>query len=107
FNNFGKLMPEQVVDWKSTPDECSFTIKGMATLGMRIKERIPTSSVVIEDTGKAPFRFMLRCSILDKGPQSEVQLSFNADLNPMLQLMASRPLTNFLNLLVNKLTNVI
>ena len=23
FNNFQKLMPEQVVDWKSTADECS------------------------------------------------------------------------------------
>jgi hypothetical protein len=24
FDNFGKLMPEQVTDWKSTKDTCSF-----------------------------------------------------------------------------------
>ena len=28
-------MPEQVIDWKSTEDSCSFTIKGMTDLTMR------------------------------------------------------------------------
>ena len=111
FNNFGHLMPEQISDWKSTRDECSFTIKGMASLGMHIKERTPHSSIVIEDSGKSPFRFLLRCSIVpaesdSTANKSMVQLVFDADLNPMLQMMASRPLTNFLNLLVNKLKEI-
>ena len=29
FNNFSKLMPEQVTDWVSDTDTCSFNIKGM------------------------------------------------------------------------------
>jgi carbon monoxide dehydrogenase subunit G len=105
FNNFGHLMPEQVTDWQSTGDECSFTIKGMAELGMKIVEKIPYSSIKIERT-KAPFDFTLTASIGDKGTQSEVQLAFDADLSPMLKMMASKPLTNFLNLLVNKLKEV-
>ena len=32
FNNFEKLMPEQVTNWQSTEEECSFTISGMASL---------------------------------------------------------------------------
>ena len=32
-----------------------------------------------------------------------MQLGFDADLNPMMKMMASKPLTNFLNLLVKKL----
>ncbi|MFN8166643.1 MAG: hypothetical protein U0X76_10890 [Bacteroidia bacterium] len=42
FNNFGKLMPEQVTNWESTEDECSFTISGMASLGMKIIEKNQT-----------------------------------------------------------------
>ena len=45
FNNFGHLMPEQIADWKSTADECSFTIKGMASLGMKIIEKIGRAHV--------------------------------------------------------------
>lgn len=103
FNNFQKLMPEQVTNWQSTDDECSFTIAGMASLGMKIQEKIPHSMIKVMRHGKAPFDFLLNCKIDDKGPDCDVQLSFDADLNPMLKMMAVKPLGNFLNLLVNKL----
>lgn len=103
FNNFQKLMPEQVSNWQSTDEECSFTIAGMATLGMKIQEKKPNSLIRVMRHGKAPFDFFLNCNIEEKGQDCAVQLSFDADLNPMLKMMAVKPLTNFLNLLVNKL----
>lgn len=106
FNNYQKLMPDQVTDWKSTTDDCVFTIKGMATLGMKMKEKIPDSSIIIERNGKAPFDFILSCKINGKETQSEAQLFFDADLNPMLKMMASKPLTNFLNLIAAKLKEI-
>jgi carbon monoxide dehydrogenase subunit G len=106
FNNYKRLMPDQVVDWESTADQCSFTIKGMGTLGMKIKDRIPNTSVVIEKNGKAPFDFLLSANIIDKQQQCDAQLFFDADLNPVMKMMASKPLTNFLNLLANKLKEI-
>ncbi|MBP6334820.1 MAG: SRPBCC family protein [Bacteroidia bacterium] len=106
FNNFQKLMPEQVTNWQSTEEECSFTIAGMASLGMKIQEKTPNSLIRVIRHGKAPFDFFLNCHIEDKGTESAVQLSFDADLNPMLKMMAVKPLTNFLNLLVNKLKDL-
>ncbi|HNP49394.1 MAG TPA: SRPBCC family protein [Bacteroidia bacterium] len=106
FNNFQKLMPEQVTNWQSTDDECSFTIAGMASLGMKITEKIPHSLIKVTRNGKAPFDFNLDCAIRDMSTQSEVQLAFDADLNPMLKMMAVKPLTNFLNLLVHKLNEL-
>lgn len=107
FNNFQKLMPEQVTNWESTEDECSFTIAGMANLGMKITERNPHSSIKVVKNGNAPFDFILECTIKEKGQnESEVQLAFDADLNPMMKMMAAKPLTNFLNLLVGKLASV-
>ena len=107
FNNFQKLMPEQVTNWKSTEDECSFTISGMASLGMKIVEKIPNSFIKVTRNGNAPFDFTLDCNIKELGnDSSEVFLAFDADLNPMMKMMALKPLTNFLNLLVKKLGEV-
>jgi len=103
FNNYSKLMPEQVTDWVSTAETCNFNIKGMASLGMAIAEKTPNSEIKIRREGKAPFDFFLICSIGDDGnTNSTLQLFFDADLNPFLKMMAEKPLKNFLNLLVNK-----
>ena len=107
FNNFQKLMPEQVTNWQSTEDECSFTIAGMASLGMKIAEKKPYELIKVIRHGNAPFDFTLECLLNEKTQsESEVQLAFNADLNPMLKMMAVKPLTNFLNLLVQKLKDL-
>jgi carbon monoxide dehydrogenase subunit G len=107
FNNFEKLMPEQVTNWKSTHDECSFTIQGMASLGMKIVEKTPNTLIKIEKNGSAPFDFSLNCLIGEKEQQSTIQLAFDVDLNPMMKMMAVKPLTNFLNILVHKLKDIV
>ncbi len=104
FNNYKQLMPEQVTDWFSDKDSCSFNIKGMASLGMAFESVTPNSEIKIKRNGKAPFDFFLICKIDDvtEGATSKLTLFFDADLNPFLKMMAEKPLTNFLNLLVNR-----
>ncbi|MBK7389259.1 MAG: SRPBCC family protein [Bacteroidia bacterium] len=104
FNNFQQLMPEQVTDWVSDTETCSFNIKGMASLGMAMDSKTPNSEVKIKRNGKAPFDFFLYCNITPGATPttSNLQLAFDADLNPFLKMMAEKPLTNFLNLLVKK-----
>ena len=104
FNNFGLLMPEQIINWQSTEKTCSFTIKGLADLSMRISEVIPYNSISITSGEKTPFSFTLEC-LLEKlnNEQTETQLIFNANLNPMLSMMASKPLENLVNILNDKL----
>ncbi|KXK46233.1 MAG: SRPBCC family protein [Bacteroidetes bacterium] len=99
-NNLQQLMPEQVTDWQSTVDDCSFTIKGMASLGMEISERNASSQVKIVRKGKAPFDFIMYYNLVPVGSdQTKVQIVFDADLNPFLKMMAEKPLKNFLNTL--------
>jgi hypothetical protein len=106
FNNYKGLMPEQIENWTSTPDTCSFTIKGMASLGMKIEEKIPHSEIRIIPHGKSPFDFKLFCMIEDKQNSCTAQLLFDADLNPFLKMMAEKPLTNFLNILVESMKKI-
>ena len=70
-------------------------------------EKKPFEYIKVNRNGNAPFDFTLECLLNEKSiAESEVQLAFNADLNPMLKMMALKPLTNFLNLLVKKLKDL-
>jgi len=103
FNNLGGLMPEQVEGFTVDGDTCKFTIKGMATLGLKFESKTPYSEIVMAKHEKAPFDLKLICKINSETEKtSNLQLFFDADLNPFLKMMAEKPLTNFLNLLVRK-----
>ncbi len=107
FNNFESLMPPQVSDWQSDSEHCSFSIQNMATLGMRFQKKEPYSHIVIVSEGKSPFRFDLQSFLQPAGIEStNVRLQLNADLNMMLKMMASKPLSNFINILAHKLKEV-
>ena len=107
FNNFQKLMPEQVTNWKSTEDECSFTISGMASIGMKILEKAPNSLIRITSNGKVPFNFTLHITLAETSPsQTTGQLIFESDVNPMMAMMIEKPLTKFFNLLADKMKNI-
>lgn len=100
-------MPPQVTDWHSDGESCSFNIQNMATLGMRYSQRLPNHLISIVSDGKVPFNFTLQCSIeAVKEKTCNVVLELNADLNPMMMMMASRPLSNFVNILAQKLKEI-
>lgn len=103
FHNIGSLMPEQVEGFTVDGDTCKFTIKGMATLGLKYESKTPFSELVMAKHEKAPFDLKLICNISENdAASSNLQLFFDADLNPFLKMMAEKPLANFLNLLVRK-----
>jgi hypothetical protein len=104
FNNFGKLMPEQVTNWKATQDACSFSIQGLADLAMKITERIPHSKLVYSSESPSPFEYSLSinlCNISQNECSSE--LVFDANINNVMMMMVTRPLQNFVNILNQKL----
>lgn len=103
-SNLGVLMPDQVINWKATADSCSFTIQGMTDLELKVKERIPVSYFSLVPTGKTPFNFTLAARIIEKGQGSEVVFLIDADLNPVLAMMAKRPLLNLVQIMAKKLS---
>jgi carbon monoxide dehydrogenase subunit G len=106
-HNLGRILPEQVEGFKAEQDECTFTIKGMATLGLKIQTLQPYSAVVFASHGKVPFPFTLRIDITTTGPDKcSVQLLMDADMNPMLKMLAERPLGNFLNMLCQRFASL-
>lgn len=107
FNNFKHLMPPQVAKWQSTADQCSFEINGMATIGMKIVSKTPHTKIEIVSDGKVPFNFTLTVNLnAVEEKKTEGQLVFEAQLNPMLKMMVEKPLTNFFNMLADKLATI-
>jgi hypothetical protein len=107
FNNFENLMPSQVTNWSSSTDECVFTINGMATIGMKIIEKTPSTKISIISNGKVPFEFKLFVYLTEKDVTSCTgQLAFESDLNPMLKMMVVKPLGNFFNILAQKMKEI-
>jgi carbon monoxide dehydrogenase subunit G len=107
FNNFQKLMPPQVTNWQNTENDCSFTLSGMATIGMKIVDKTPNSLIKVSSNGKVPFDFTLDILFTETSPTQCIgQFIFDADLNPMMKMMVEKPLGKFFNLLAEKLKEI-
>jgi len=103
-NNFEKLMPsEKIEKWESSQDQCEFTIKGMARIGLKKEEIEAPSKISISSFGKVPFKFDLDIHLNEvEGEKTEVFMIFNGDINPFMKMMVEKPLRNFFNMLVSK-----
>lgn len=100
-------MPPQVIGWQNTADECSFTINGIATIGMKLTEKIPPSLLKISSSGKTPFPFTLQIHLAEKSAaQTTGQIVFESELNPTMTMLLEKPLRNFFNLLSSKMKDL-
>jgi len=104
FDNFGHLVPDQIVNWKSDGDSCSFEIKGLASLGLRITERTPNSKIIMVGEGKIPFAFSFNILIQELAAQEcQVQIVIDSEMSPIMAMMAEKPLLNFADMVLTKL----
>ncbi len=110
-NNMPPILPEQVVDITSDNDNLAFTIQGMGKVALRVNKREPDSFIQLVPEGKVPFQFSLniyirKCEQNNCIGQSECCFEIDANLNPLMQMMASRPLQNLVNMMANKVESL-
>jgi carbon monoxide dehydrogenase subunit G len=104
FNNFEKLMPAQVKNWKSDHDTCSFKIDGLSDLSMKMQNKQENKSINIISFGKNPVDYTLDIFLFKVDEDKcEVVIEFNAELNSFMRMLADKPLQNFVNMLAEKL----
>jgi len=91
-NNHQQLMPENIQGWSSTVDEARFNIQNMASLAIKIENRIINSEIKIVPFEKPPFDLELKWVLNSVDNATEVTFSIIADLNMMMKMLASGPL---------------
>lgn len=107
FNNYQQLMPEQITNWNSDKNSCSFTIQGMANVNLAFGNNKPHSLIELLPQGKTPFSFSLHVNLTAHADKTEVGVTIDADLNPMLAMMAKRPMENLVNVMAQNLKNIL
>ena len=103
-NNMPPILPEQVVNVTADCENLAFTIQGMGSIALRVNQREPNKFIQLVPEGKVPFQFALNIYIRG-GEQSECYFEIDAQLNPLMQMMASRPLQNLVNMMAEKVEN--
>jgi len=103
-NNFGNVLPEQLKNWESTEDSCSFEIASMAKVKIIITEKEYDRKVIFKATADQPMSMVIICNIIYiDNNSSEVFLDLDVDVPAMVSMMVKKPLENFANVLVDKI----
>lgn len=101
FNNFQHLLPEDKIEnFQCTAEQCSFGIKGLVPLTIKIKERVPKTRITFETLGLAKFVFTLHIHFL---PGQKTNVEMEGDMNPFIKVMAEKPLQELINTMASKL----
>ena len=100
--NIPALLPEQVINVKADEDNLAFTVQGMGSIALRVSQRITYSLVQLVPVGKVPFPFVLSIKIAGLGNNCRVMFEIDAELNPLMAMMAKRPLQNLVDMMAEK-----
>ncbi|MBU0488864.1 MAG: hypothetical protein KKD31_13030 [Bacteroidetes bacterium] len=104
FSNFRHLLPDEVTNWENDTDWCVFSLRGIPKIRLEMHEKVPASKVTYISGEGTPIKFSIHNSIEELGPDlCQVQVVIQADLNPVLQMLASKPLQNLVEMLAEKL----
>jgi carbon monoxide dehydrogenase subunit G len=107
FRNFGQLMPSQVMNYQAGYEQCSFEISSMGQVTLEMKERIEDKMIRAASTAGTAINFELIVNLVPESAGSSIaQAELNAELSPMLAMLAKNPLNNFINMLMDKLKEV-
>jgi len=106
FDNFEQLMPNQVTNWKSDADSCTFTIQGMATISLKYAKKEAHHLIEVVPEGKTPLQFNLSVQLspneLDE-QKTTAGVEIDAQLNPMMAMMVKKPLQNLVDVIAKNL----
>ena len=104
---FERLMPENISKFQVLTDTSFvFALKGMPEIFLEKKGSTPNSQLVLgEANGKIPFQLTTNITEVSNN-ESEVQLLFKGDFNPLMAMMVKTPISKFIEVLVTKMKDV-
>ncbi len=105
--NFGRFIKEgTITNWKADKNSCSFNVSMLGTVIVRIIEREDGKKVVYEGDALSRNDFKINV-FLSAAPEdkSDINLQLTASLNPMMKMMAEKPINQFMEILMNEIEN--
>lgn len=105
FRNFENMVPQDKIrDWQATEESCRFSIPGIGEVGLKIVDKEPHKVIKYSGDNLATVDFTLWIQLKQVDEKdTRVKITFKAEMNPMLNTLAKKPLQEFVNILVDKL----
>ena len=103
---YERLMPEGAAFTKIDDERFQFKLGGMPEIGLAISDKQPNESILLTSSNDK-ISFSLRGQLTKVSEtQTDVQLQFSGDFNPMMAIMVKKPLTQFLESLINNINKL-
>lgn len=104
--NFEQLMPENTQKFEVDGDSFLFSLKGMPEIRLVLKEKTEFSNITLgAASSKLPFTLSGNLTEVSKN-ESQAQLVFSGDFNPMMAMMVKKPLTKFIEVLAENISKL-
>jgi hypothetical protein len=103
--NFGQFIHSgSVSNMNLSREECSFTVPMVGKVFVRLAEKVEYTKVVFDGDALKKNDFVLTLHIGEiNNSASDVQVELMADLNPIMKMMAVKPINQFLERLMDEL----
>ena len=105
--NFGRFVKEgTITNWHAEKESCSFSVSMLGTVSVRLIEQEFSSKVVYQGDALSKNDFTINVDISgDPHGQAGVNLSLSASLNPVMKMMADKPIRQFMEMLMLEIEN--
>lgn len=103
--NFERFIPERTINaWYAEKESCRFKVSMLGEVNVRLIEKEKYNKVVYSGDALRKNDFLLTINISDNDERpADVQLMLSADLNPMMKMIASKPIEQFLEILIKEM----
>lgn len=105
--NFERLMPDNIAKFEVIDENCfEFGLKGMPEIKLVKKSATPTSEIILgAASSKLPFTLVAKLNETS-AEQTDVQLFFEGDFNPMMAMMIKGPIGKFIETLAQNMVKL-
>lgn len=105
--NFGRFVKEGTIDnWHADKESCSFSVSMLGKVSVRLIEKEFSTKVVYQGDALSKNDFTINVNISgEPSERAAVSLSLSASLNPVMKMMADKPIRQFMEMLMLEIEN--
>lgn len=105
--NFNSFIPADTIkNWYATREACSFEVSPLGKANLRICDSEENKMVKYEGDGLNGTNFFLWVQLKEvNSHDTRVKLTIKADLNPLIKVMAQKPINDFLEKIISGIEN--
>ena len=107
FRNFQKLAENNnVANWQADKESCSFNFAMLGAVNVKLAKKEEASKVVYQGAAAGNINFTITVLLSSNDAEaSKISVNLSAYFNPIMKMMADKPIKTFLDMLISEIEN--